>query len=203
EALLAIKSGQAFEQAKINESIAALKNSGAAKEVELELRPQPDGVRVMFVLQPAIYFGIYTFSGTGRFGYSRLLQVADYPPRGVYSAIDVTNTTNLLLKFFQQNGYFEVEIHPRLHSDSVHKLVNVAFQVNLKRHAKFGKLFFDGSPAKLQTKLEHDLTSWRARLREAAVRNGKNYSWRRLQKAIQYLESKLIESYNIRSRDQL
>src|SRR5207247_1558016 len=81
----------------------------------------------------------------------------------------VTNTTNLLLKFFQQNGYFEVEIHPSLHSDSVHKLVNVAFQVNLKRHAKFGKPFFDGSPAKLQTKLEHDLTSWRARLREAAL----------------------------------
>jgi len=203
EALLAVKSGQPFEQAKINESIAALKNSGAAKEVELELRPQPDGIRILFVLQPAIYFGIYTFSGTGRFGYSRLLQVADYPPRGVYSAIDVTNTTHLLLKFFQQNGYFEVEVHPSIHIDSVHNLVNVAFQVNLKRHAKFGKLFFDGAPAKLQTKLEHDLTSWKARLREAAIRHGKNYSWRTLQRATQYLESKLIQADYLGSRAQL
>ena len=185
EALLSVKAQQPFEQAKVNQSIAALKNSGAAKEVELELRPQPDGVRVVLVLQPAIYFGIYTFSGTGRFGYSRLLQVADYPPRGVYSAIDVTNTTNLLQHFFQQNGFFKAEVHPVLDNDTVHKLVNVNFQVTLGRHAKFGKLFFDGAPPKLQTKLQHDLTSWRARLREAAVRKGKNYSWRALQKVRQ------------------
>ena len=203
EALLSVKAQQPFEQAKVNQSIAALKNSGAAKEVELELRPQPDGVRVMLVLQPAIYFGIYTFSGTGRFGYSRLLQVADYPPRGVYSAIDVTNTTNLLQHFFQQNGFFKAEVHPVLDNDTVHKLVNVNFQVTLGRHAKFGKLFFDGAPPKLQTKLQHDLTSWRARLREAAVRNGKNYSWRALQKATQYLESKLIDADYLGSRAQL
>ena len=111
---MAQKQDEPFARAKIDQTIAALKNSGKAKEVELEIRPVPEGVRVMFVLQPAIYFGIYTFPGAGRFGYSRLLQVSDYPPRGAYSAIDVENTSKLLVKFFQQNGYFEAEVKPTL-----------------------------------------------------------------------------------------
>ena len=201
--LLSLQAGEPFSQAKADQSIAALKNSGAAREIELEVRPQPEGIRVMFVLQPAIYFGIYTFSGAGRFAYSRLLQVADYPPRGVYSSIDVTNTTNLLARFLKQNGYFESEIHSGLQNDNVHKLVNVNFKVTLRRHARFGKIIFDGVPSELQPKLRSDLTSLRARLREAAVRHGKSYSWRTLQKATQYLESKLIDANYLGSRAQI
>jgi outer membrane protein insertion porin family len=201
--LLSLKAGEPFAQAKVNQSIAALKSSGAAKDIELEVRPQPEGIRVMFVLQPAIYFGIYTFSGAGRFAYSRLLQVADYPPRGVYSSIDVSNTTNLLARFFKQNGYFESEVHPSLQNDDVHKLVHVTFHVTLRRQAKFGKVIFDGVPPELAPKLQNDLASWRARLREAAVRRGKSYSWRTLQKATQYLESKLIQANYLGSRAQI
>lgn len=201
--LLSLKAGEPFEQAKADQSIAALKKSGAAKEVELEVRPQPDGVRVMFVLQPAIYFGIYTFSGARRFAYSRLLQVADYPPRGVYSSIDVANTTNLLEQFLKQNGYLQSQVRASLRNDDVHKLVNVDFEFTLKRHAKFGKVIFDGVPPDLNSKLQHELTSWRARLREAAIRRGKGYSLRTLQKATLYLESKLIAAEYLGSRAQL
>src|ERR1700751_1637967 len=45
-------------QAKVDETIAALKGRGF-QQVELDLRPEADGIRVFFVLQPAIYFGIY------------------------------------------------------------------------------------------------------------------------------------------------
>ena len=60
---LAQKQDEPFSQAKVEQSIHALKGSGKAKEVELEIRPQADGIRLMFVLQPAIYFGIFTFPG--------------------------------------------------------------------------------------------------------------------------------------------
>ncbi len=115
----------------------------------------------------------------------------------------MTNTTNLLARFFKQNGYFESEIHSGLQNDNVHKLVNVNFKVTLRRHARFGKIIFDGVPSELQPKLRSDLTSLRARLREAAVRHGKSYSWRTLQKATQYLESKLIDANYLGSRAQI
>ncbi|MGH9502832.1 MAG: POTRA domain-containing protein [Terriglobales bacterium] len=200
EPLLAQKPGEPFAKSKIDESIAALKSSGKAKNVELEIRPQADGVRVMFVLQPAYYFGIYTFPGSGRFSYSRLLQISDYPPRGAYSSIDVQNTTNQLSKFFQRSGYFQSQVRSELQTDSTHGLVNVVFHVTLNRHAKFGKVILKGAPAELEPKLQGDLKSWLARLRGVAIRSGKSYSLRTVQKASQYLESKLIDQNYLGSR---
>src|SRR6476661_6237663 len=140
-ALLIQKQGEPFSQAKIDESIAALKNGGKVKEVELEIRPQANGVRVLLVCQPAIYFGIFEFPGAdGRFPYSRLLQVSDYPPRGAYSPVDIENAQASLLKFFQQNGFFEAVANPEVITDNPRGLVNVIFHVSLGRRAKFGRV---------------------------------------------------------------
>ena len=198
--LLAQKEKEAFALAKINESVAQLKQRENVKDVEIEVRPQAEGVRVIFVLQPAYYFGIYTFPGSGRFAYSRLLQVADYPPRGAYSEYNVDHTRDQLLHFLQQNGYFKAEVKPETEIDSTHSLVNVVFHITLNRHAKFGKVIFDGAPSDLEPKLQGALKSWTARLRGVAIRRGKSYSYRTVQKAPDYLESKLIDLNYLGSR---
>jgi outer membrane protein assembly factor BamA len=203
EPLLVQKEGQPFSKAKIDQTIAALKASGKAKEIELEVRPQADGIRVMFVLQPAFYFGIYRFPGAERFAYSRLLQIADYPPRGAYSPLDVEHTSDALQRFFQKNGYFQVQVRPQLQTDNAHGLVNVNFQVTLKRHARFGRVIFKGAPPDVEPKLQSALKSYRARLTGVAIRPGKNYSFRTVQKATQYLESKLIAQEYLGSRVEL
>ena len=112
--LLVQQAGQPFARAKIDQSISALKSSGKVQEVQLEIRPQADGVRVLLICQPAFYYGLFNFPGAdGRFAYSRLLQVADYPPRGAYSALDVQQAQDSLTRFFQQNGYFEAQVRAR------------------------------------------------------------------------------------------
>ena len=101
---------------------------GVVGYLQLEIRPQANGVRVLLICQPAFYFGIFDFPGaSGRFAYSRLLQVADYPPRGAFSPVDVKDAQTSLTKFFQQNGYFEAEVKPEVQVDSDHELVNVLF----------------------------------------------------------------------------
>lgn len=197
------KEGQPFSQSKIDESIRALKSSGVAKEVELEIRPQADGVRVMFVLQPAMYFGIYNFPGAGRFAYTRLLQVSDYPPKGAYSSIDVSTTRDHLRHFFQQNGYFQAEVEPELRNDPGAGLVNIDFHVILKQHAKFGNVILDGAPPGMQSGLTSDLRSLRARIRGVAIRPGKSYKFRTVQKAPEFLEGKLISRNYLGSRVEL
>src|SRR5882724_38859 len=202
--LLAQREGQPFSRVKIDQSIAALKGSGQIKEVQIEIRPQADGVRVLLVCQPAIYFGIFDFPGAdGRFPYSRLLQVSDYPPRGAYSPVDIQNAQASLAKFFQQNGYFEAEVKPEVQIDTGHQLVNVVFRVNLNRHAKFGKVILRGAPPEEEQRLQKALQSWVARVRVSAIRAGKPYSLRRIQNATQYLESQLISHGYLGSRVQM
>ena len=196
------RKGEPFSKEKVDQSIEALKKGGAAKEIELDIRPEPDGIRVIFVLQPAMYFGIYEFPGAERFPYSRLLQVSDYPPRGAYNATDVNRTQESVTKFFQQNGYFEAKVEPDMQTDTVHGVVNVVFHVTLKRRAKFGEVVLNGAPPDQVERLQHDLRAWRARVRGAAIRSGKPYSFRAVQKATQYLESQLIKHDYLGSRAQ-
>ena len=203
ESLFVQKPGQPFAKEKVDQTVAALKNSGIAKEIELEIRPQPDGIRLLFVLQPAYYFGLYQFPGAERFGYSRLLQVANYPPRGAYSPGDVQSTQKDLVQFFQQNGYFQAEVKPEIQIDSAHELVNVIFHATLGRRAKFGKVVFSGAPAEQEQKLQHALRSYVARLRGAAIRQGKSYSFKTIQNATQYLESQLIKQDYLGTRIEL
>ena len=65
--LLAQHSGEALSREKIDQTIAALKATGQFQDIQLDVRPEPDGVRVLLVAQPAVYFGLFDFEGVGRF----------------------------------------------------------------------------------------------------------------------------------------
>ena len=53
---------------------------------------------MVFIPQPATYFGIYQFSGAERFPYARLLQVASYAPQEPYSAVDIQKAQDAILR---------------------------------------------------------------------------------------------------------
>src|SRR5262249_49756224 len=102
--LVSQRSGEDFSIAKINDTLAALRGSGKFKDVELDLRPEQNGVRVGFVLQPAIYFGVYRFPGAEQFPYNRLVLAAGYVPQEPYSALDIQKAQESLLTFLRRNG---------------------------------------------------------------------------------------------------
>ena len=192
--ILAQQPNQPFSQAKIDQSMAELKKTGRFQTVELEMRPEATGVRVLFVLQPAVYFGVYDFPGAeGRFAYSRLVMVANYPPRGAYTPVDVEDARQGLLQFFQRNGYFEAKVQPTVQVDKVHGLANVIFNTTLGKKAKFGKVDITGATPAETTKLRDLLHSVMARLKGSAIREGKPYSYKSVQNATLYLQNQLMK----------
>src|SRR6185295_9775462 len=101
--LVAQRSGEDFSIPKIDRTVAALQRTGKFKDVQLDLRPEQDGVRVVFILQPAIYFGMYQFPGAEQFSYARLVQVANYVQQEPYSPIDIQKAQESLLAFLRRN----------------------------------------------------------------------------------------------------
>jgi outer membrane protein assembly factor BamA len=201
---LAQKPGEEFSQAKIDESVAALKRTGKFKSVELEVRPEASGVRVLFVLQPAIYFGIYRFPGAeNHFTYSRLLQVANYPPRGAYTPVDVQEAQASVEKFLRRTGYFEAKVNTEVQTDRAHGLANVIFHVDLGRRAKFGNVDIAGTSPEESKRLADKLHSFMARLRGSAIRPGKKYKLHTVQKASQYLEGTLMKRKHLGAKVRL
>src|SRR5262249_7175697 len=133
--LVAQHSSENFSVEKVDQTIAALRQYGKFTDVQLDLRPEQDGVRVDFILQPAIYFGIYQFPGAQRFSYAQLVQAANYVQQEPYSTIDIQKARESILTFLRRNGYFQSEVTPEVQVDKANNLANVNFRVKLNRLA--------------------------------------------------------------------
>src|SRR5580704_12558063 len=57
--------GAPFSADAVRQSIAALQQTKWFSKVDLKVEPQPSGLRITFILQPASYVGIITFPGAG------------------------------------------------------------------------------------------------------------------------------------------
>lgn len=192
ERLLAQRAGQPFSIAKVNQSIAALKGTGKFQDVQLQVRPEPGGVRVLLVLEPAIYFGIYEFPGAlEHFPYARLLQVTNYPPRGVYTPVDVQNAQSDLQRYLRRSGYFLSRVETSLENHPQYGISDVIFHVTLGRRAKFGRVVITGATPQESDFLRAKVGSILARLRGSAIRPGKTYKMKTLQNATRYIENAL------------
>lgn len=190
--LLVQRAGQPFAQAKVNQTIAALQRTGQFSNVQLQVLPEVNGVRVLFVLQPAMYYGVFEFPGaTKRFSYSRLLQVANYPPQGPYTSQAVQQAQQQLVTFFHRAGYFQATVKPELRVDKGYGLVSLVFNTELGERAKFGQVGIQGTTPEETERLQGEIRSLLARLRGSAIRPGKTYRLKTLQNATRYLESKL------------
>lgn len=191
ESIFAQKAGEPFSKEKVTATAAALKAQGHFREIRLQVDPDPHGVRVLFVLEPALYFGIYQFPGASAFAYSRLLQVANYPVQTPYNASEVERDRQALLTFYQQQGYFQADVTSDVKVDEEHELANVVFRSRLGRKARFGAVDITGLPNDEDHHLEDSLRGLLARARQAAIRPGKAYHHSTLVHASTYLETEL------------
>ena len=201
--LLAQHAGEPFDRDKVERTVAALKATGKFQNVQLSVIPDIEGVRVLLILQPGLYFGIYEFPGSKEFPYSRLLQVANYPPDGPYNQRDVTQASDALTKFFKQNGYFLATVSPKIEPDAAHGIVNVRFQVEAGPKAKFGKVILSGTSEEVNARLQAKLKSKLARLRSSAIREGKPYSLKAIQNATTYMQNTLVKQDRLGAQVQM
>ena len=196
--LLAQHAGEPFDPAQVERTLAAIRGTGEFQDVQLSVSPDVDGIRVMLILQPGLYFGIYEFPGSSKeFSYSRLLQVVNYPPEGPYNRRDVSQASESLTKFLQQNGYFLAKVTPKLEPDAAHGIVNVRFAIELGVRARFGAVTLDGASAEETVRLQAKLKSLMARLVGSAIRQRKSYSYKSIQNATVYMQNALVKQYRL------
>jgi outer membrane protein insertion porin family len=202
--LMVQKQDEPFLQAKVDATVEALKHSGRFKDVQVQIRPEPAGVRVLFVLEPAVYFGVYEFPGADKqFPYARLLQVSDYPPRGPYTPVDVVNAQHALEKFLQREGYFQAKVSTHVRTDHVYGLANIFFDTTLGRKAKFGNVTLTGASPQESDHLQKVQHSLMARLRNSSIRSGKTYSLKKVQNATNYLQNALMKEAHLDAKVKL
>lgn len=192
-----------YSQARIDETVEALKKAGF-KDVEVQVMPVAEGLRVTFVLKPAYYFGIFSFPRAEKiFAYTRLLQTANYSKQEPYTPEKVEEAESNLLEFLHRTGFFMATVEPKLQIDQNHGVVNVEYDVNLRRRAKFGNLEITGISEEQARRMGRSLRSLRARIKGAYLKPGKTYSSRKLSAASTFLQGQLGNQHYLAGRVKL
>lgn len=190
-ALFVQKAGQPFSRQKVDQTIAAIKKAGKFDDVQLQVSPEAQGVRVLLVLEPATYFGIFEFPGAGQFAYSRLVQVSNFPPEAPFNHSDIERDRQDLITFFRQEGFFQAQVNPQEQVDHEHGIANIFFHVVLNPRAKFGAIDIAGTTPEEAAAMQKSLRSLMARFTGSAIRPGKSYRRKTITNARRRLQSRL------------
>ncbi|PYX37481.1 MAG: hypothetical protein DMG81_14025, partial [Acidobacteria bacterium] len=194
------KVGEPYSDAKIQESIRALQQAGNFQKVKAQVTPDPNGLRVAFVLEPAFPLGTVDFSELSRrFAYTRLLQVANLSDEEPYNPARLPAAEKSLLDFLHQNGYFQAEVHATPQIDDANQLVSISFVSRLGKRARIASVNIEGASAPESATLVRALRSLRARLSGALLKSGKPYTPDRIKAATTLLKRSLAKQNHLAS----
>ena len=202
-ALVQLKSGDSYSNAKVESTISALRGTGRFTKVEVGVKPDVAGLHVTFTLEPALYFGIFDFPGAIKhYSYTRLLQVVDIPNQTAYKQDLVTKAANNLSQFFISTGYFLAQVQAETQFDESHMLANVVFQINLGRRAKIGNVEIRGPDPAEASRLLHSTRSMRAMATRSSLKRNKPYVRKRIDSGIALAKRELANEHRLASRIQ-
>lgn len=190
------KAGRPYSEQQVQASIAALDSTHRFTGVQTFVTPEPKGLRLTFVLEPAYSIGIIEFPPADRhFTYIRLLQVvsfaSDYSYEHPFDKARIPAAEAALEAFLKQNGYFLAQVHTELHFDDPNRLVNLTFHVDMGPRARIGRLAISGATGQETIRLRHAVQSWRARFSGGLMKPGKIYSPERIREATSLMKKTL------------
>jgi outer membrane protein insertion porin family len=195
------RAGEPYSGSKVDGTIAALRATGRFSNVEVDVKPDRGGLRLAFVLEPALYFGIFEFPGASKsFSYTKLLQVVDIPNQTPYQKQLVSKAGEQLHHFLVSAGYFQAHVQPEPSFDETHLLANVVFHINLGKRAKVGKMEIQGAERGEADHLLRATRSLRATVTGGSLKAGKAYTPKRIDSAIALMKRDLANQNHLSSK---
>ncbi len=199
-AVLVQKVHEPYSQSQVEDSIRALQRMGNFPKVNVEVVPNPSGLRLDFLLEPAYYLGVLDFPGAiKQFSYTRLMEVVDLADEDPYDSDRLPLSEQALQEFLKTNGYFRATVRSHAEIDDAHQLVNIAFAVTLGKQARVDKVSIEGPDQPETATLLHTVRSLRARLTGALLKPGRPYNADRLKAATALIKLRLSQQRRLAS----
>ena len=202
--LLQQRADEPYSASKVADTISALQGTGRFTKVEVDVKPDAGGLHVTFHLAPALYFGIFDFSGaTKSFSYTRLLQVVDIPNRTPYQHDLVCKAVDNLHQFFVSAGYFQAQVQAQSQIDEAHMLANVVFDIDLGKRAELGNVEIQGPEPGEVDRLLRATRTLRASVAGESLKPGKPYTPKRIDSGVKRMKRDLAEQNHLASKVRL
>ncbi len=171
-------------------SVAALKQTGGFKTVQVSIQFAPEGLRLLFLLPPVYKVGLITFPGAAKsISYTQLLQAVNIALDAPFVHDELSDKEAELQKFLETQGFFAASVSSSPHVDDTHHLVNIAFECEMRSRAKVGDVNIEGLKPDEAADVQHTLTSLSAKISLTSLKPGVAYSRTRIDKALDRLRA--------------
>ena len=188
--LIRQEQGKPFSMDAIKASVAAFRETGKFKTVQVSIQFTPDGLRVLFLLPPVYKIGLITFPGAGKAtSYTQMLQAVNIPLDAPFVKDELSDKEDALQKYFATQGFFSASVSASPKVDDAHRLVNIAFECDMGLHAKVGEVNIEGVTPAESMDIQHTLNSLSARIGFTSLKPGVAYSEARIDKSLDRLRA--------------
>ncbi|MBV9888489.1 MAG: BamA/TamA family outer membrane protein [Acidobacteria bacterium] len=188
--LIRQEQGKPFSMDAIKASVAALRETGKFKTVQVSIQFTPDGLRVLFLLPPVYKTGLITFPGAWKSApYTQMLQAVNIPLDAPFVKDELSDKEDALRKYFATQGFFAASVSASTTVDDSHHLVNIAFDCDMGLRAKVGEVNIEGVTPAEAADIHHTLTSLSAKISFTSLKPGVVYSQTRIDKSLDRLRA--------------
>lgn len=136
--------GSPFNPTLLSEDIRAIFGLGFFDDVQLRVEDFEGGVKITFVVTERPFVRDVDFVGHSKMSTTELQEKIDLKLGGVYNPVDVQRALEKLKDFYEDEGYFEVQITPNVEKFGDGD-VRVTFSIVEGRQIKIDKIVFQGN----------------------------------------------------------
>jgi outer membrane protein assembly complex protein YaeT len=172
---IALKPGEPATRDAVQRSIQELYNTGRFTDIQVESRPEPGGVVVIFHTEQAFFIGRVVVRGAKDPPNSGQLASATKLQLGTpYLSYDLPQAEENMQERLRRNGFYHADIEHEVTKVNETGEVEIDFRIKPGRRARFGGVVLEGGPTISLEKLE-SVSGWR---RGIPWFNSRLFGWR-------------------------
>ncbi len=160
-ALIPLRAGQPLHGADVQEGIQRLYATGEYADIAVDAELGAAGVTIKFMTKPAFFIGNIAVAGVPEPPNRGQLVVATRLQLGAeYSEDDVKRAVDRLMDVAKRNGFYHVNVEPNTAVDPVGQRVNIDFQIDPGKRARFDGVIANGKTERSTDSIIHS-TGWK------------------------------------------
>jgi outer membrane protein insertion porin family len=152
------KIGATFNPSQLTEDLRTIFGLGFFDDVQARVEDFEGGVKVTLVVMERPFVRDVEFVGNKKIPTSELQDQIDIKLGSVYNPVDIKNAQDKLKDYYEQQGYFEVQITPEIERFAGGD-VKVAFNIIEGRSIKIDKILFKGNKGLTDSQIKKALAT--------------------------------------------
>ncbi len=191
--MIGLKPGDVLTRTGVRSAIQRLYDTHRFSSIAVDAVPMAEGVQVILRLRFSYYFNDFSVRGDLDMAGRTLTDLVGLPVGERFTRDRLEESRKAVIEFLREQGFYQAKVGLQTQLDHAEFQVSTTFEIRTGQRARLGSLNIHGLPA-------NEVYAIRQRL---SLKQGKEFSRRRLQERLESLRSYLIQRGYLGARPEI